>query len=551
MTAIVSLDCTGAQSTTGGYISANLGDLVSSLSFLSIPEGVETISNDALSGATSLATVILPTTVTLISKDAFPSDLETIVFTRTTPPTMDPKAFSNTPPNIIVPKGAETAYENALNSAGMSGTITTKSATVTSITTDQTTLSSAGGTVKAKIIGTDLLAQTIKVLRGGTAEFLAEIVSDTEASADVVIPANTGTAVVSHTLTVFLNGSLVTGSNASATVLVSPDETPPGDGYRPITGVTLDKTTLSLTKGSELTTLTATLAPSNTTSEDVAVTWTTDKSSVATVTATGANTGITRTAAVVPVAAGTATITITAAGKTAVCLVTVTEGTTPADPTLPTSISFVSPTQTVQVGQTATVAWNILPVGATSTVTLTSSNPAIAVVSPSSTTGATATVTGLAAGTATITVRTVNGHSAACYVYVTGGATATGVISRVTLNQNAPYTAGDPFDIVVGLTSVPASVRVDILRPDWYVDSFTARMEGLSAWITYTPWQEGTYTVTATALNSAGAVIGTGTISFVVTGGRSGGSGGGCSAARMGLLALLLVPAVKRIKKSR
>lgn len=81
----------------------------------------------------------------------------------------------------------------------------------------------------------------------------------------------------------------------------------------PVTGVSLDKATMSLTAGSTGT-LTATITPENATNKDL--TWTSDKEEVATV-----SDGV-----VSAVAAGTAHITVTTAdgGKTATCVVTVT-----------------------------------------------------------------------------------------------------------------------------------------------------------------------------------------------------------------------------------
>ena len=78
----------------------------------------------------------------------------------------------------------------------------------------------------------------------------------------------------------------------------------------PITGISLDKETLSLTEG-EAETLTATIKPSNAT--DKTITWTTSNSAVATV-----DGGV-----VTAVKAGTATITATAGGYSASCVVTV------------------------------------------------------------------------------------------------------------------------------------------------------------------------------------------------------------------------------------
>ena len=78
----------------------------------------------------------------------------------------------------------------------------------------------------------------------------------------------------------------------------------------PVTGISLDKETITITEG-ETETLTATITPSNAT--DKTVTWTTNNSAVATV-----DNGV-----VTAVKAGTATITATAGGCSASCVVTV------------------------------------------------------------------------------------------------------------------------------------------------------------------------------------------------------------------------------------
>ncbi len=83
----------------------------------------------------------------------------------------------------------------------------------------------------------------------------------------------------------------------------------------PITSVTLNKSTLSLLKGTNET-LKATINPSNTT-DSKTLTWTSSNTSVATVDSTGKVTGVN---------AGTATITVTTSNKkTATCKVTVTK----------------------------------------------------------------------------------------------------------------------------------------------------------------------------------------------------------------------------------
>ena len=99
--------------------------------------------------------------------------------------------------------------------------------------------------------------------------------------------------------------------SATCTVTVTAAATEPE--VVPVTGVTLNQTTVTLDIDQSIT-LTATVAPENATNK--AVTWASDKTDVATVDANGK---------VTAVAAGTANITVTTAdgGKTATCTVTV------------------------------------------------------------------------------------------------------------------------------------------------------------------------------------------------------------------------------------
>ena len=113
-------------------------------------------------------------------------------------------------------------------------------------------------------------------------------------------------------------GTEATGEKVLETLV---DMTPNSDDGVPtswtaaivVTSVTLDKTELSLTVGDAAVQLKATVAPDNAT--DKTVTWSSDKTSVATVDATGK---------VTAVAEGEATITAKAGDKTATCKVTVT-----------------------------------------------------------------------------------------------------------------------------------------------------------------------------------------------------------------------------------
>jgi hypothetical protein len=90
-----------------------------------------------------------------------------------------------------------------------------------------------------------------------------------------------------------------------------------------VTGVTLDKRSMSLTTGGATGDLTATVLPANATDRGVA--WSSSDTAVATVSGNGANALDALSATVTPVAVGTATITVTTVdgAKTAACVVTV------------------------------------------------------------------------------------------------------------------------------------------------------------------------------------------------------------------------------------
>jgi len=188
-----------------------------------------------------------------------------------------------------------------------------------------------------------------------------------------------------------------------------------GNNTIPVTGVTLNKTTLALTVGSA-DALVADIAPSN--ASNTNVTWSTSNASVATV-----NNGT-----VNAISAGTATITVTTTdgGKTATCAVTVTAvGASVAV----TGVTLNKTMLALTVGGSDTLIANIAPSNATNTnVTWISSNASVATVSNG-------TVTAAAVGTAAITVTTTDGgKTATCTVTVTAvGASVP--VTGVTLNK--------------------------------------------------------------------------------------------------------------------
>lgn len=167
-----------------------------------------------------------------------------------------------------------------------------------------------------------------------------------------------------------------------------------------VTGVTLDKTSLSIEAG-QTAQLTATIQPGN--ADNQAVTWSSSDNNVVSVDATGKITANTK---------GSATITVTTAdgGKTATCTVTVTE---PAAPVAVTGVTLNKNNTTIYTGRTETLTATIQPADATNkAVTWTSNNTGVATVNNG-------VVTGVSVGSATITAKTADGgFTATCTVTV-------------------------------------------------------------------------------------------------------------------------------------
>ena len=167
-----------------------------------------------------------------------------------------------------------------------------------------------------------------------------------------------------------------------------------------VTGVKLNKTAATLTEG-QTTYLSATVSPAGANGK---VTWSSSNRSVATVSSTGKVTGV---------KAGTATITAKTAdgGYTATCKVTVTAKKV-------TGVTLNKSTLSLKAGGSAYLTAKVSPTGASGKVTWSSSDASVATVS------STGKVTGVKAGTATITVKTVDGgYTASCKVTVTAVST--------------------------------------------------------------------------------------------------------------------------------
>ena len=190
--------------------------------------------------------------------------------------------------------------------------------------------------------------------------------------------------------------------------------TPNGDVTYKVTGVSLNKDSLTLDVGAS-DTLTATITPDNATNKNV--TWSSDNENVVTV----------ENGKVTAVGTGSATITVTTedGGKTATCTVTVKE----AANVPVTSVSLDKTSLELTEGGTGTLIATVEPNNATNkNVTWSTSNASIATVNNGE-------VTAVSAGTATITVTTADGgKTATCAVTVTA---ATVPVTGVTLNKTS------------------------------------------------------------------------------------------------------------------
>jgi len=194
--------------------------------------------------------------------------------------------------------------------------------------------------------------------------------------------------VRSNSGALYLDGITFTWSSSSAT---------PATPIYP-TSISLSAESSSISIGAT-TQLTVNYTPSDTNVKNV--TYTSSNESVATVSNAGLVTGITQ-----------GSVTITATAQTATGTTSATTSIT-VTPIAVTSVSLSSNSETIKVGKTVTLIPTISPSNATNkNVTWSSSNTSIATVSEG-------IVTGVSAGTVTITVTTVSGNkTATCTVVV-------------------------------------------------------------------------------------------------------------------------------------
>lgn len=195
--------------------------------------------------------------------------------------------------------------------------------------------------------------------------------------------------------------AVITASIGEATSSVTITVTGEQPGESGLTGVSLDRYTLTLYAGEEAEQLTATLKPEGT---EATIRWTSSNQTAATVSQDGK---------ITPLAAGVTVVTAAAGDYRASCIVTV-----QPERVRVTGIRFDEPTHTLMMGSTVTLQPIIAPDDATvKNLTWVSSDEQTATVSR------TGIVTALSVGETTITATTVDGgYSAEIKIIVTAAA---------------------------------------------------------------------------------------------------------------------------------
>ena len=322
-----------------------------------------------------------------------------------------------TPSNATGDKTVKWSSSNeAVAAVDSNGKVTAKKAGTAVITATSSNGKTAGCTVTVKqkeiaITGISLNKSTTS-LTEGESETLTATITPSNATGDktvkwsssneaVAAVDSNGKVTAKKAGTAVITATSSNGKTAGCTVTVKQKEIA-------ITGISLNKSTTSLTEG-ESETLTATITPSNATG-DKTVKWSSSNEAVAAVDSNGK---------VTAKKAGTAVITATSSnGKTAGCTVTVKQKEIAI-----TGISLNKSTTSLTEGESETLTATITPSNATGdkTVKWSSSNEAVAAVDSNG------KVTAKKAGTAVITATSSNGKTAGCTVTVKQKDTYTGL----------------------------------------------------------------------------------------------------------------------------
>jgi len=401
----------------------------------SLNTGLATVNPD-----TGVVTGVAPGAATIVATTADGGfvGIATVTVTAAVPVTGVTVAPATVAVGLTVPLVATVAPANATNRAVTWSSLNTSLATVAPATGVVTGVAPGAATIVATTadggfvgIATVTVTAFVPAVLGAIAPAApAIVVGGTQQLTAAVTPATATDRTVLWTTsnaavaTVSASG-LVTGVTAGAATITATVANGTAVGTPvsqtisvnvasvvPVTSVSVAPSAASLVVGAT-TALVPTVLPANATNRNV--TWGTSNSAIATVSTAGL---------VTAVAPGTATITVTTAdgGFTATSTITV-------NPVAVTGVTLLPEVTTVTVGTPQQLLATVLPASATNrALTWSTTNPAVAQVS------ALGVVTGVAPGTATIIVTTVEGlHTDTSIVHVVAAPAVQVPVSSVTL----------------------------------------------------------------------------------------------------------------------
>lgn len=352
-------------------------------SSLTIPSGTRLVADQVLYYKSQISSLTIPSSVAIFGDFAFCgcTGLATITSNITNPSSCvyGSSLFSgiNSSCKLRVPASTTSTYQST--SAWRTFTNNIVEQYVSSVSFDKPTESVQVG--KTLTLTPTVLAENAE----------NKSLTWSSSNTDVATVSSSGivTAKAVGTTTIKAEATDGSGKYATCTVTVTPVY---------VSSISLNQSSQTLYTGGTVT-LTATVSPTNATNKSVK--WSSSNADVASVSSAGVVTAN---------KAGTATITATAAdgsGKTATCTITVKQ--------YATSISLDKTSETIYINDNLQLTATVGPDDATDkSVTWSSNNTSVATVSSSG------KVTGIGAGTATITAKTTDGSAltATCTVTV-------------------------------------------------------------------------------------------------------------------------------------
>ena len=382
---------------------------------------------------------------------------------------------SITPSNATNKSISWSSSDRSVATVNSSGKVTGKkvgTATITATTSNGMTATCSVTVSQTAVTGISLDKSSLTLSVGSTGTFTATVTpvnasdkSITWSSSDrsVATVDSSGKVKAIKAGTSKITATASNGMKAEATVTVQAGGS--GGGSAPT--ITLNKSTENICVGCKVT-LVATTNPANLT-----VTWTSMDPSVATVTSTGIVTGK---------KVGSTTIVASAGGKEARFVAVV-----KADAA--ESVTLDKTSATIEVNKTVRLTPTIYPTTVTNkAVTWSSSNTNVATV-------VNGVVTGIRAGTATITVRTSNGKTATCSITVVNPG-----VTEIRLNKSSMTLAVGSTGTLTA-TVLPTNATTTIT---WTSDDSSVATVNSSGVVTAK--SSGTTRIRATASNGVYAI---------------------------------------------